>query len=334
MDIASRPLRRRLRTKTTVCYLRISLVISVLSSLAWAESSVVTYFTIQESLRSSNVEKSSMEPWEVLASPANKKRSVLSLLSWQAHNDKLESPKEPFRRRQHYGTWIRRRDGTCYNTRAHILIRTSQDPVEFNSQNPCLVSRGSWRDPFSGEWFYQARDIHIDHTVPVKDSYELGGHNWNASKRCAYFNFLGAQEHLVPISATENSKKADRAPDEYMPPNKSYWCTYLKNWLSVKLVWQLPLLPAEAQAIYQYAKDSLCEPKTFEITTKELQAVRSKFSEHFELCRPLKPQPQPVPPSDETDPEDGNQPVALLPADRTLNPRPFYPPMASGAGFQ
>ncbi|MCB0394449.1 MAG: hypothetical protein KDD25_07810, partial [Bdellovibrionales bacterium] len=91
-------------------------------------------------------------------------------------------------------------------------------------------------------------------------AYISGAWGWSKSKRVAYANFLESGEnvrepfydedgeiiqfpHLISVSATENRKKGDKSPVDYMPPNKKIKCAYLVSWVRVKRDWDLDIEP-------------------------------------------------------------------------------------------
>ena len=46
-----------------------------------------------------------------------------------------------------------------------------------------------------------------------------------------------------------NISKGARDPASWMPPNRSYWCKYLADWVSVKKKWGLAMDIKEVDAI-------------------------------------------------------------------------------------
>jgi hypothetical protein len=99
-----------------------------------------------------------------------------------------------------------------------------------------------------------------------------------------YFNYLGTREHLIPIGLTENARKGARSPDLYMPANKQFWCSYLKSWLKIKLVWGLPLLPNEATSIQETMRERKCSAADFEMSQNELNQLRARIVDQNHSC--------------------------------------------------
>jgi hypothetical protein len=209
----------------------------------------------------------------------------VNLLNWSHHNEELPDPDQAYNRKKHYGTWVRERnDGTCFNTRAKVLIQSSEVPVTF-ANHGCAVTHGQWQDPYSNRQYTDASDIQIDHVVPLKNSYVSGGWKWDAKKRCLYANFRGNDYHLLAVNGPDNMKKGDRTPEKFMPPNKAYSCKYLSIWLKIKLIWNLAMIPSEAQAITALAQQNHCDAQTLSMPVQELNEQRQSIVKNANLCK-------------------------------------------------
>lgn len=212
-------------------------------------------------------------------------KKVWSLIDWTVQYQELERPQAPYSRRSQFGSWIRdRRDGSCFNTRARVLIAYSQTPVSLRSNNPCIVDKGQWEDPFDGQTKESASELQVDHMVPLKHSYDLGGWRWSKPMRCMFANFTATPEHLVPVGFSENARKGARAPDEYLPSHQENWCSYVKNWMRIKLIWGLPLQISEAQAIAKVIKEQKCESSQWVLSQEEILALRQKMWDKEHVC--------------------------------------------------
>ena len=211
-----------------------------------------------------------------------------SLLNWNSYTRTrtLQIPK--YRRAEQFGRWINDPDdGTCFNTRAIVLIRDSDKAVSFADNNKCNVITGSWHDDYTGETFTKREDIQIDHFVALKNAYISGAYRWNFKARCLYANYLGNDFHLKSVNASQNMKKGDRAPDKYMPPNTEYACRYLKNWLSVKFLWGMRMTAPEATFIYEALREQKCNLGNFKISAREILRQNAFAHENSELCEAL-----------------------------------------------
>lgn len=213
------------------------------------------------------------------------KKLVVNLLKWTLHEEELPIPSERYIRKLHFGRWINDpNDNTCMNTRARVLVRDSQAEVTFRANKRCVVENGLWQDPYTGEEVTSSRKIQIDHIVPLKNAYVSGAWRWDYKTRCLYANYMGYENHLISSGSHENMSKGDRGPEKYLPPNTAYRCQYVRNWLTVKLIWQLTLNPDEVQAIHSVVNSDDCDPSLFRFTKEELEAQREDINSNIEFC--------------------------------------------------
>ncbi len=91
--------------------------------------------------------------------------------------------------------------------------------------------------------------LDIDHMVPLKEAHRSGAHAWTAERREAYANDLGHPQALIAVKSGANRSKGDKDPANWMPPNRSYWCQYLGDWIAIKTRWELSVDQAEADAL-------------------------------------------------------------------------------------
>ncbi|MGZ3771342.1 MAG: HNH endonuclease family protein [Bdellovibrio sp.] len=249
------------------------------------------YYTVKES--NANSDQLSLNPldtakeiWNLSQTAHSLKNFIYSLLEFDHHNEPYGNVDEPYNRQKHFGTWFHDpRDNNCYNTRAKVLIRDSSVEVTF-SRSGCTVATGDWVDPYAGGEYTQARDIQIDHFVPLKNAYISGGYKWSPHQRCLYANFLGNKFHLLPVYGQENTKKSDMSPVGYMPPNSDYACTYLEQWLKVKMIWKLGITPPEKEAIEALVQEHNCDSSEMTFSAEELQQQRQFMDDNMDLCTP------------------------------------------------
>jgi hypothetical protein len=209
----------------------------------------------------------------------------INLLVWQEFKQPLPVAPEAYDRRKHFGTWIvDGRTGSCLNVRGVVLVRDSKAQVGMVPGNNCTVAEGKWLDPYSNKLFNSSKDIQIDHMVPLKHAYISGGWKWDAKIKCLYSNYMGYKGHLVSASGFENQSKSDSTPYSYLPPNPAYVCTYLAEWLRIKLIWNLALIPPEVQAIANAYKKYSCSSSQFEVALQDLRAQRQWIQDNRNLC--------------------------------------------------
>ncbi len=206
------------------------------------------------------------------------------LLHWAHKNLKWLEPTQRYDRAKHFGTWLSDPlDRPCLNTREKVLIRDSTRTVDLGPDG-CTVKGGEWDEPYAGESHSIPSEIQIDHMVPLKNAYVSGASKWDSKARCVYANFMANDFHLIAVSGRQNQSKGSSDPSRWMPPNKQYHCTYLKNWLSVKLIWGLIMSEEETAAIKKDLVESHCDPRAFKMTKAEVTKQRKAISEKFEMC--------------------------------------------------
>ncbi len=210
--------------------------------------------------------------------------TVYSLLNWDTVNSKKTESVPAYKRRLHFGGWVRDSSNTdCYSTRAKVLIRDTLKPVTFKDNN-CTVDSGKWLDPYSLETLKNAADMQIDHMVPLKDAYISGAYKWTYKARCLYGNYLGYNHHLIAAYGEENNQKGAQTPADYMPPNTDYKCTYLKNWLYIKGLWGLTMDTTEANAVKELINQLNCNISKMTISDKEIAQQTLFVNKNKDLC--------------------------------------------------
>lgn len=160
-----------------------------------------------------------------------------------------QHPRYQTYKRSLYEHWIDE-DGDCRDTRAEVLIRDDDDGiVEFKTGDNCVVMRGTWTDPYTGETIHDVKQVDVDHVVPLKNAHESGAWTWSAERRRQYANYLGYPMHLLAVKASENRGKGSKGPDQYLPPLKSFHCEYARIWVRIKQDWELEMSEPEGEAV-------------------------------------------------------------------------------------
>ncbi|WP_437112275.1 HNH endonuclease family protein [Streptomyces cinnamoneus] len=134
--------------------------------------------------------------------------------------------------------------GQC-NTREVVLKRDGQD-VEQDAK--CAAVSGTWFSPYDGATWHDAQDIDIDHIVPLAQAWRSGANTWTTEQRKAFANDL-THSQLIAVTDRVNQEKGDKDPAQWMPPLKSYACTYARMWVSVKYDYKLTVDSAEKTAL-------------------------------------------------------------------------------------
>ena len=103
-------------------------------------------------------------------------------------------------------------DGDCQNARHETLIEESRIAVTFTNEERCSVSTGEWLDPFTGDILTSARDLDVDHMVPLSNAHRSGAWAWDDARRRAYANDLSYANHLIAVTNSVNRAKSDQRP--------------------------------------------------------------------------------------------------------------------------
>ena len=150
-------------------------------------------------------------------------------------------------------------DDDCQDTRQEVLIAESLVPVTFTDEEACRVATGRWTGPYTGDVLEDPRKLDVDHMVPLANAHLSGGHRWSAERKELYANSLSYPGHLVAATASANRSKGAKGPEEWRPPDRTYWCQYAMDWVSIKREWDLTATRAEAAALREMLAG--CQPR-------------------------------------------------------------------------
>ena len=138
------------------------------------------------------------------------------------------------------------------DTRNDILRRDLVEVEIKPGSNGCTVLTGVLHDPYTGTTveFHRGRGtsslVQIDHVVALSDAWQTGAQQWDAAKRR---NFANDPINLQATTRSMNEQKRDGDAATWLPPNKSYRCTYVSRIVDVKAAYGLWVTQAEHDAI-------------------------------------------------------------------------------------
>ena len=135
-------------------------------------------------------------------------------------------------------------DGNGCDTREEVLKRDSISKPQVDPYR-CYVVAGDWYSKYDGKNLSDRGDVDIDHVVALKEAWDSGAWSWNESQRKAYANDMTDSRTLIAVTDRVNRSKGEKDPSNWMPPMKSYWCTFLGDWISVKARWGLSMDQSE-----------------------------------------------------------------------------------------
>ena len=150
--------------------------------------------------------------------------------------------------RDDWGSGWSDEDGDCLSTRHEVLMHEAAESV-FLRDDGCLVTGGTWLAEFTGTVVSDPRDLDIDHFVPLANAHRSGAWEWSAETKRSYYNDLTDPRHLIAVTSSANRSKGSRGPDEWKPPDETYWCTYADTWVDIKVRWELSVTTDELDAL-------------------------------------------------------------------------------------
>jgi hypothetical protein len=135
-------------------------------------------------------------------------------------------------------------DGDGCDSRDQVLKRDSVTLPQFDPID-CDVIAGDWISPYDGARWSDPSRVDIDHVVALKEAWDSGAWAWTPAMRKAYANDTSDSRTLLAVTDRVNQSKSDKDPSNWLPPSRSYLCTYLGNWIAVKARWGLSMDQSE-----------------------------------------------------------------------------------------
>ncbi len=156
---------------------------------------------------------------------------------------KGRAPKTAYSRAQFGDGWAD--TGGC-DTRDRILTRDLAARTYLDS---CRVGSGMLVDPYTAQPVHYVRgasEVDIDHVVALSDAWQKGAQQWSRATREAFAN---DPLELLAVDARANRAKGDGDAATWLPPNKSFRCSYVARQVAVKTKYRLWVTQAEKNAI-------------------------------------------------------------------------------------
>ena len=164
------------------------------------------------------------------------------------------APKTGYSRAQFGQTWT---DDTTVDggrngcdTRNDILRRDLRQVAVRAGSQGCSVTSGTLTDPYTGKVLVfssrNAAAVQIDHVVALSNAWQTGAQALSPSQRQDLAN---DPIDLQATAGAVNQAKGDGDAATWLPPNKSYRCTYVARQVAVKAKYRLWVTVPERNTI-------------------------------------------------------------------------------------
>ncbi|MGW9265736.1 GmrSD restriction endonuclease domain-containing protein [Gordonia terrae] len=138
------------------------------------------------------------------------------------------------------------------DTRNDILRRDLTAITLKPGSNGCTVQTGTLDDLYTDSTirFVRGQDtsaaVQVDHVVALSDAWQKGAQQLNAVQRRDLAN---DPRNLQAVDGPTNQQKGAGDAATWLPPNKSYRCTYVSRQIDVKALYELWVTQAEREAM-------------------------------------------------------------------------------------
>ena len=164
---------------------------------------------------------------------------------------KGRAPKTGYTRAQFGPAWADVDRNGC-DSRNDILKR-DLSAITFRAKTRnCVVESGTLLDRYSGETInfvkgnLSSMDVQIDHVVALSNAWQTGAFKLSAIERKALAN---DPLNLFAVKGRLNSQKGDGDAATWLPPLKSFRCTYIAQQIAVKAKYSLWVTTPEKAAM-------------------------------------------------------------------------------------
>jgi len=164
---------------------------------------------------------------------------------------KGRAPKTGYTRSQFGATWADVDRNGC-DTRNDILKRDLTSITYRAKTRNCVVETGTLVDRYSGERInfvkgnISSMEVQIDHVVALSNAWQTGAFKLTADQRKALSN---DPLNLFAVKGRLNSQKGDGDAATWLPPSKSFRCSYVAQQIAVKAKYSLWVTVPEKAAM-------------------------------------------------------------------------------------
>jgi hypothetical protein len=147
--------------------------------------------------------------------------------------------------RTRFKHWVGTGNG-CDARKSVIIAEAIVKPLV---EKGCVIKGGQWLSIYDLVKITDSGKLDVDHMVPLAEAWDSGASLWTPEKREMYANDQTDPRHLIAVTGSSNRSKSDQDPTDWLPTNKAYVCSYLVNWVSIKVRWSLSVDTKEKLAI-------------------------------------------------------------------------------------
>jgi hypothetical protein len=164
---------------------------------------------------------------------------------------KGRAPKTGYTRAQFGPAWADVDRNGC-DTRNDILKRDLTSITYRAKTRNCVVETGTLVDRYSGETInfvkgnISSMEVQIDHVVALSNAWQTGAFKLSADQRKALSN---DPLNLFAVKGRLNSQKGDGDAATWLPPLKSFRCSYVAQQIAVKAKYSLWVTAPEKAAM-------------------------------------------------------------------------------------
>jgi hypothetical protein len=164
---------------------------------------------------------------------------------------KGRAPKTGYTRAQFGPAWADVDRNGC-DTRNDILKRDLTAITYRAKTRNCVVETGTLVDRYSGETInfvkgnISSMEVQIDHVVALSNAWQTGAFKLTADQRKALSN---DPLNLFAVKGRLNSQKGDGDAATWLPPLKSFRCSYVAQQIAVKAKYSLWVTAPEKAAM-------------------------------------------------------------------------------------
>ena len=133
------------------------------------------------------------------------------------------------------------------------ILRRDLNPVTIKTgTHGCVPATGTLHDPYTGKTIHFIRGaststaVQIDHIAAISNLWQTGAQQLTQQERQ---NLAGDPLELIAVDGPTNEAKGDGDAATWLPPNKTFRCSYVSRQIAVKAKYDLWVTASEKSAM-------------------------------------------------------------------------------------